>query len=103
MTKIVSQEFNRNESWILGAISKLDKFLLNSQVRVQSGTVPGTSRDTNKQDQERSKDCSQNDPHPEVDVTVTMSTQFEISDTDAAIYKFLPFEINFLAKQNVQI
>ena len=42
--KKLSQEFSRTESCILGALSKLDEFLLNPQVRTFSGTVPGTFR-----------------------------------------------------------
>ena len=45
--KKLSQEFIRTESQILGALSKSDEFLLNPQVRGQSGTVPGTSRNMN--------------------------------------------------------
>ena len=33
VTKKLSKEFNRTESRILGALSKLDEFLLNPQVR----------------------------------------------------------------------
>ena len=33
VTKKLSQEFSRTESRILGALSKLDEFLLNPQVR----------------------------------------------------------------------
>ena len=46
VTKILSQEFSRTESRILGSLSKLDEFLLNPQIRSFSGTVPGTSRNT---------------------------------------------------------
>ena len=42
VTKKLSQEFSRTESRILGALSKLDEFLLNPQVRPFSGIVPGT-------------------------------------------------------------
>ena len=38
-TKKLSQEFSRTESRILGALSKLDEFLLNPQTRTLSGTV----------------------------------------------------------------
>ena len=42
VTKKLSQEFSGTESHILGALSKLDDFLLNLQIRTHSGTVPGT-------------------------------------------------------------
>ena len=46
VTKKLSKEFSRTESRILGALSKLDEFLLNPQVRTCSVAVPGTSRKT---------------------------------------------------------
>ena len=46
VTKKLSREFGRTESRILGALSKLDKIFLNPQIRTHSGTVPGTSRNT---------------------------------------------------------
>ena len=42
-TKKLSKEFNQTESRILGALSKLDEFLLNPQVRTYSVAVQGTS------------------------------------------------------------
>ena len=42
VTKKLSKEFSRTESRILGALSKLDEFLLNSQARTRSLAVPGT-------------------------------------------------------------
>ena len=62
VTKKISQEFCRTDSRILGALSKLDEFLLNAQFRVQSGNAPGTSWDTNRENQERNEDPSQYDP-----------------------------------------
>ena len=47
VTKKLSKEFSRTESRILGALSKLDEFLLNPQVRTCSVAVPGTSRSNN--------------------------------------------------------
>ena len=46
VTKKISKEFNRTESRILGALSKLDEFLLDPQVRTCSVAVPGTSRNS---------------------------------------------------------
>ena len=42
VTKKLSQEFIRIDSRILDALSKLNEFLLNPQIRTHSGTVPGT-------------------------------------------------------------
>ena len=51
-TKKLSQELTRTESRILGALSKLDKFLFNPQIRPHSGTVPEAFRNTNVESQE---------------------------------------------------
>ena len=65
VTKKLSQEYNRTESRLLGALSKLDEFLLNQQTQTHSGTVPGTFRNTNVENQGTNEDDSQSDPHPE--------------------------------------
>ena len=71
MTKKLSQEFSRTESRILGAMSKLDVFVLNPQARVQSGHVPETLRNSNRENRETNGDRSQNDPHPEMGVSLS--------------------------------
>ena len=65
ITKKLSQEFNRIESRILGALSKLDEFLSNQEIQTHSKTVPGTFRNTNMENQGTNEDDSQSDPHPE--------------------------------------
>ena len=64
VTKKLSQEFSRTKSRILGALSKLNEFLLNLQVRTHSGTVPETFRNTNVENQGTNEYDSQSDPHP---------------------------------------
>ena len=66
VTKKLSKEFNRTESRILGALSKLDEFLLNPQVRTCFVAVQGTSRNANSENRETHGDLSSNDPYPEV-------------------------------------
>ena len=46
VTRKLSQDFSRTESSIFGALSKLDEFLLNPQIRTHSETIPGTFRNT---------------------------------------------------------
>ena len=75
VTKKLSQEFSRIESLILGALSKLDEFLLNPQIRTHSGTVPGTFRNTNVENQGTIEDDSQSDPHPEAGIFRSQTTQ----------------------------
>ena len=66
VTKKLSKEFSKTESRILGALSKLDKFLLNPQVRTCSVAVPGTSRNNNSENRETTGDRSSDDLYPEV-------------------------------------
>ena len=66
VTKKLSTEFNKTESRILGALSKLDEILLNPQVRTCSVAVPGTSRSNISENRETTGDRSSDDPYPEV-------------------------------------
>ena len=66
VTKKLSKEISRTESRILGALSKLDEFLLNPQVRTCSVAVPGISRNINSENRETTRDRSSDDPCPEV-------------------------------------
>ena len=75
VTKKLSQKFSRTESFILGALSKLDEFPLNPQIRTHSGTVPGTFRNTNVENQGTNGKDSQSDPHPEVGIFHGQTTQ----------------------------
>ena len=82
VTKKLSHEFSRTESRILCALSKLDEFLLNPQIRTHSGTVPGTFRNTDVENQEPNEDRSQDDPRPEVGPSVFQSRHSIDSDKD---------------------
>ena len=75
VTEKLSQEFSRSESRILGALSKLDEFLLNQEITTHSGTVPGTFRNTNVENQGTNEDDSQSDPHPEAGIFRGQTTQ----------------------------
>ena len=66
VTKILSKEYSRTESRILGDLSKLDQFLLNPQVRTCSVAIPGTSRNKNSENRETTADRSSDDPCPEL-------------------------------------
>ena len=65
VTKKLSKDFSRTESRILGALSKLDEFLLNPQVRTCSVVVPGTSRNNNSENRETTGDRSSDNLCPE--------------------------------------
>ena len=84
ITKKLSQEFNRIESRISDALSKLDEFLSNQQIQTHSKTVPGTFRNTNVENQGTNEDDSQSDPHPEVGPSVCQSRHPSDSDTSEA-------------------
>ena len=59
----------------MGALSKLDEFLLNQQITTHSGTVPGTFQNTNVETQGTNEDDSQSDPHPEAGIFRGQTTQ----------------------------
>ena len=65
VAKKLSKEFSRMESRILGALSKLDEFLLNPQARTCSVAVPGTSRNSDSGNWKPNGARSPNDPCPE--------------------------------------
>ena len=67
VTKKLSKEFSKTESRILGALSKLDEFLLNPQVRTCSVAAPGTSRSSNLENQGTNEDRPSDDSGPEVE------------------------------------
>ena len=75
VSKKLYQEFSLTESRILGALSKLDEFLLNQQIQTHSETVPGTFRNTNVENQGTNEDDSQSDPHPEAGIFRGQNTQ----------------------------
>ena len=82
VTKKLSQDFIRTESRILVALSNFDEFILNPQVRTCTGTVPGTSRNNDFEKRERTGDRSQNDPYPEVELSVRQVSNSTDSDQE---------------------
>ena len=69
VTKRLSKEFSRTENRILGALARLDDFLMNPLLLGRSGTTPEPSRNALNTSQGTNEDDSQNDPHPEADHT----------------------------------
>ena len=63
VTKKLSKEFSKTESRILGALSKLDEFLFNPQIRTFS-VIQGASRNAGSENREIQEDRSSNDPFP---------------------------------------
>ena len=88
-TKKNSQEFSRTESRISGVLSRLDEFLLNSQVRTCPKAVPGTSRNSNSENREPAGDRSLNDPYPEVGVSACNASNLTESDQEETHHSYL--------------
>ena len=65
VTKKLSKEFSRTESLILGALARLDDFLMNPLLPGYSGATPEPTRSALGNNQGTNEDDSQNDPHPE--------------------------------------
>ena len=65
VTKKLSQEFSRSKNRLLGALARLDDFLMNPLLQGQSGITPETSRNVLSINQGTNEDDSQSDPHPE--------------------------------------
>ena len=82
-TKKLSKEFSGTESRILGALSKLDEFLLNRQVRTCSVAVPGTSGNSNSENREPTGDRSLDDPCPKVGFSSHHSGNVNSPEMDA--------------------
>ena len=89
VTKKLSKEFSKTESRILGALSKLDEFLLNPQVRSCSVAVPGTSRNTNSENRETTGDRSSDDPYPEVWYFSNHSGQLNSPETETNPHRII--------------
>ena len=65
VTKRLSKEFIRTENRILGALARLDDFLMNPLLPGYSGATPEPTRNALSINQGTNEGDSQNDPHPE--------------------------------------
>ena len=75
VTKKLSQEFSKKENRILGALSRLDDFLMNPLIQGHPGITPKTSRNANGINQGTNEDDSQSDPHPEAGIFHNQTTR----------------------------
>ena len=78
----LSREFRRTESRILGALSKLDEFLLYPQVRTCSIAVPRASRNNDLENREPTGDRSPGDPCPEAVFSTYHSSNLNDSEQE---------------------
>ena len=65
VTKKLPQEFSRTENRILGALAKVDDFLMIPLLQGHSGTTPDTSRNMFSTNRGTNEDDSQSNLHPE--------------------------------------
>ena len=82
VTEKLSKEFSRTESRILGALSKLDEFLLNPQIQTCSIAVPGISRSNDSENLEPCGDCSLDNPCPEAVFSTYHSSNLNDSEQE---------------------
>ena len=75
VTRKLSQEFCETENRKLGALSRLDDFLMNTLVQGYYGTAPATSGNAFGTNQGRNEDDSQSDTHPEASIFRSQTTQ----------------------------
>ena len=65
VTEKLSQDFSRRENRILGALARLDDFLMNPLLQGYSRTTPERSRNMFSINQGTNEEDSQSNPHPE--------------------------------------
>ena len=75
VTKRLSKDFSRTENRILGALARLDDFLMNPLLPGHSGATPEPSRHALNTSQGTNEDDSQNDPRPEAGLFHGQMTQ----------------------------
>ena len=100
VTKKLFQEFSQTELRILGALSKLDEYLLNPQVRTCSVAVPGSSRNNDSENRESTGDRSLNDPYPEVEFSVRQANTSADSDREETYHKTQSWDESYRSRLN---
>ena len=72
---MLSKEFSRTENRILGALARLDDFLMNPLLQGHTAATPEPSRNALSTSQGTNEDDSQNNPHPEASLFHSQITQ----------------------------
>ena len=101
VTKKLSKEFSRTESRILGALSKLDEFLLNPQVHTCSVADPGTSRNNDSENREATGDRSLGDRCPEAVFSACHSNNLNDSEQEETHHSYYLTVLPTKAKANI--
>ena len=97
VTKRLSKEFSRTENRILGALARLDDFLMNPLLPSGSGTTAEPTRNASGINQGTNEDDSQNDPHPEASLFHGQREQFSGTERgyDKRVRRSLYIELIF--------
>ena len=98
VTEKLCREFRRTDLRILGALSKLDEFLLNPQVRTCSVAVPRTSRNNDSENREPTGDRSLGNPCHEAVFSACHPSNLNDSEQDKTHHKHFssfPCSLNF--------
>ena len=104
VTKRLLKEFSRTENRILGALARLDDFLMNPILPGRSGTTPEPSRNALNTSQGTNEDDSQNDPRPEAGLFHGQITQNSGPESDYNSHrktKKIPFITDFSKLQSL--
>ena len=75
VTRKLYQKFCMTKNRILGALSRLDDFIMNPLFQGHSGTAPDTSRNAYGTNQGTNEDDSLSDPHPEAGIFQSQTTR----------------------------
>ena len=75
VTERLSKEFSRTENRILGALARLNDFLMNPLNQYYSGNAPETSGNALSTNQGTNEDHSQSDLHPKAGIFTNQMTQ----------------------------
>ena len=94
VTKKLSKEFSRTESRILGALSKLDDFLLKPQVRTCSVAVSGTSWNSGSENRGPTGDRPLGDPCREAVFSTYHSSNLNDSEQEETHHIYFDPEIS---------
>ena len=80
VTEKLSKEFSRTENRILGALARLDDFLMNPLIQGCFGSAPEASRNALRSIQGTKHHDSQNDLHHETGIVNNQTTQNPLSE-----------------------
>ena len=106
VTKRLSKEFSRTENRILGALARLDDFLMNPLLPGHSRTTPEPTWNASHNNQGKKEDGSQNDPHPEAGPfhgQTTRNVSLEDHDRKHSFTCVLNYWLSLMKKATEQI